>query len=57
MVRHTLSPPVRGRAGRGTVGKTAVAGAKDRDTGQIAAEVVPDTKADTLQGFDHFSIG
>ena len=38
-------------AGRGTVGKTAVAGAKDRETGQIAAEVVPDTKADTLQGF------
>ena len=27
-------------AGRGTVGKTAVAGAKDRDTGQIAAGLV-----------------
>ena len=39
------------RAGRGTVGKTAVAGARDRDSGQIAAQVVPDTKADTLQGF------
>ena len=37
-------------AGRGTVGKTAVAGAKDRKTGQVAAEVVPDTTADTLQG-------
>ena len=37
-------------AGRGTVGKTAVAGAKDHKTGQIAAEVVPVTTADPLQG-------
>ncbi len=39
------------KAGRGTVGKTAVAGVKDRDTGQVAARVVTDTKAKTLQGF------
>ena len=39
------------RAGRGAVGKTAVAGAKDRATGQVRAEVVPDTRATTLQGF------
>ena len=39
------------RAGRGTVGKTAVAGAKDRTSGVITAEVVPDTKAATLQAF------
>ena len=38
-------------AGRGTVGKTAVVGIKDRQTKEIRAQVVPDTKADTLQGF------
>ncbi len=38
-------------AGRGTVGKTAVAGIKDRTTGKIKAEVVPDTTAKTLQKF------
>ena len=39
------------RAGRGAVGKTAVAGIRDRATGQVKAEVVPDTRAETLQGF------
>ena len=39
------------RAGRGTVGKTAVAGIKDRATNQVAAQVVPGTDAETLQGF------
>ena len=39
------------RAGRGTVGKTAVVGMKDRDTGQITSEVVDATDAPTLQGF------
>ena len=39
------------RAGRGTVGKTAVVGMKDRDTGQITSEVVDSTDAPTLQGF------
>lgn len=38
-------------AGRGTVGKTAVVGARDRATGQVVAKVVPNTGADTLQGF------
>lgn len=38
-------------AGRGTVGKTAVVGMKDRDTNKVAARVVPNTAADTLQGF------
>ena len=38
-------------AGRGTVGKTVVVGVKDRETSQVAAKVVPDTKAKTLQGF------
>ena len=37
------------RAGRGTVGKTAVVGAKDRATNQVAARVDADKK--TLQGF------
>ncbi|MCY4300413.1 MAG: IS1595 family transposase [Aestuariivita sp.] len=37
--------------GRGTVGKTIVVGAKDRETNQITAKVVPSTDAATLQGF------
>ena len=40
-------------AGRGTVGKSIVAGAKDRDSGQVSAQVVVDTKKDTLHGFVH----
>ena len=39
------------RAGRGTVGKTAVAGAKDRGTGKVSARVVEDTSRATLQPF------
>ena len=39
------------RAGRGTVGKTAVVGIKDRETGQIASQVVEHTDVPTLQGF------
>ena len=39
------------RAGRGTVGKTAVVGMKDRETKQVQAEVVEATDASTLQGF------
>jgi transposase-like protein len=38
-------------AGRGTVGKVAVVGAKDRATGRIRAEVVEKTDAETLQNF------
>ena len=39
------------KAGRGTVGKTAVVGARDRETGKVSATVVSDTKSATLQGF------
>ena len=39
------------KAGRGTVGKAVVAGAKDRETGQVRAAVVHATDAETLQGF------
>ncbi len=41
--------------GRGTAGKTAVAGVKDRATNRVAAQVVPATDGETLQGFvsDH----
>ncbi len=39
------------RAGRGSVGKTAVAGARDRKSKAIRAEVVPKTDKSTLQGF------
>ena len=38
-------------AGRGAVGKTAVVGAKDRATKQVAARVVDSTDKPTLQGF------
>ncbi len=39
------------KAGRGAVGKTAVAGTKDRETNQVVARVVDKTDAKTLQGF------
>ena len=39
------------RAGRGTVGKATVAGAKDRATNKVRAAVVPSTDKPTLQGF------
>ena len=39
------------RAGRGTVGKTAIVGAKDRKTNKVKAKVVKATDAKTLQGF------
>ena len=37
------------KAGRGTVGKTAVVGAKDRASGRVAARVVAETDRETLQ--------
>ena len=39
------------RAGRGTVGKVAVVGAKDRATKRVVAKPVANTKRETLQGF------
>ena len=39
------------RAGRGTVGKTAVAGIKDRETNQVNVKVVSSTDKPTLQEF------
>ena len=47
------------KAGRGAVGKTAVVGAKDRETGKVKAQVVEKTDAETLQGFvlDHVLFG
>ncbi len=41
----------RANLGRGTAGKTAVVGAKDRTTGQVATLVVEGTDKATLQGF------
>ena len=41
------------RQGRGTVGKTAVVGIKDRATNQVKAQVVEHTDKPTLQGFVH----
>ena len=42
-------------AGRGPVGKTALIGAKDRETNQVAVKVIESTDRPTLQGFvaDH----
>ena len=47
------------KAGRGTVGKTAVVGAKDRKTNKVRAKVTKKTDAKTLQKFvaDHASDG
>ena len=39
------------KAGRGAVGKTAVAGVRQRETGRIATEVVEATDKPTLQNF------
>lgn len=39
------------KAGRGTVGKTAVAGVRDRETGKVQAAVVPSADRETLKGF------
>ena len=39
------------RAGRGTVGKVAVVGIKDRETNRIETEVVPSVDGPTLQSF------
>ena len=38
-------------AGRGTVGKTAVVGMKNRDTNRVQAEVIESTDKQTLQSF------
>ena len=43
-------------AGRGTVGKTPVAGAKDRATNQVAATVVPSTAKPVLHAFVDFHV-
>ncbi len=43
-------------AGRGAVGKTAVVGARDRETNTVAARVVQSTDAPTLQGFIRDSV-
>lgn len=37
--------------GRGTVGKSAVTGIKDRESNQVRAKAVKNTDAETLQGF------
>ena len=46
-------------SGRGPVGKTAVVGAKDRASNQVAAKVIAATDKHTLQGFveDHAADG
>ena len=43
------------KAGRGSVGKTAVVGIKERGSKQVSAQVIDDTRRTTLHGFieDH----
>ncbi|MCY3789099.1 MAG: IS1595 family transposase [Gemmatimonadetes bacterium] len=60
--RHNMSKFKRRElsgAGRGSVGKTAVVGAKDRATNKVVAKVVEKTDRETLQGFiaDHTEPG
>ncbi len=43
-------------AGRGTAGKIAVIGARDRESGHVATRVIPDTKREMLQGFVRRSV-
>ena len=50
--RRNMSKSKRkGLEGRGPVGKTAVAGIKDRTSNRIEARVVPDTKSETMSRF------
>ncbi len=49
--RNLRSSRRRKLTGRGTVGKVAVVGIKDRKTNRVRASVVEETKADVLQGF------
>ena len=42
--------------GRGTAGKTAVVGIKDRKTKRVKTKVVRNTDAETLQGFDRENV-
>lgn len=44
------------KAGRGTVGKVAVAGVRDRETGKVMAAPVASTDRKTLQGFVHANV-
>lgn len=39
------------KAGRGSIGKAAVVGERDRTAGKVSASVVKDTKNKTLQDF------
>ena len=38
-------------AGRGSVGKQGVAGARDRESGQVFSELIPDSRKETLHEF------
>ena len=49
--RNMSNAQRRDQTGRGTVGKTAVVGAKDRATNRVSARVVAATDKPTLQGF------
>ena len=43
-------------AGRGAVGKTAVIGAKERESKRVKAQVIENTKRNTLHGFIHENV-
>lgn len=44
------------KSGRGPVGKTAVVGAKDRETGKVKAKVINHVDSVTLHGFIHDTV-
>ena len=44
-------------AGRGTVGKTAVVGAKDRETNKVSAQVTEHVDGENLRGFVYSKVG
>ena len=49
MVRNSTTKKL--HQGRGTTGKTAVLGIKDRDTNQVKAKVIDSTERKTLHGY------
>lgn len=50
-VRNMSNTKKKEHTGRGTIGKTAVVGIKDRESNQVRAKVVERTDTETLQGF------
>ena len=50
-MKRTNTDPKKLNQGRGTVGKTAVIGVKERESKKVKAKVIENTKRNTLHGF------